>query len=521
MKKYLIVCLLTFLYSCSSEESCEQYPTLTTEEANNITDKSVTLVGKIIPPTCDENITSQGFVYSKTELPKVDDNLIEKSGTNISTELENLEQNTTYYVRTFFENTEGVFYGNEIEFRTNIGDILLSLNNISNVRAESFNVSLYINSSGGGTILKKGICYSTTDNPTINDSKLELNLGNNNLSGTIDNLMFNTVYYLRGYAENESGVFYSEGLNVTTKDGVISLSTINVGNITTNSINVIGNISDDGGSKITLRGFCWNETGNPTIDNDYNQNGDDIGEFSSSVNGLESNKRYYIKTYAQNSIGVFYGNEIEFKTKSKIGDVGVGTDIDGNTFGTVVMSDDKIWMSENLQVTKFKNGDDIPQITNSSEWKTTTSPAWCYMDNNPQKTKLYNWYAVNDSRGLAPEGYRIPNENDWKQMENSLGGGYETSKKIMSPTRWLYNQDLNATNESGFTALPEGRRTWGGSFSEYNVTANWWTSTETNSGNSVSISLNGINLLGGGKLGYGEGTDKESGLSVRCFRENN
>jgi len=316
MKKYLIICLLTFLYSCSVEESCEQFPTLTTEEANNITDKSVTLVGKIIPPTCDKNITSQGFVYSKTELPKVDDNLIEKSGTNISAELENLEQNTTYYVRTFFENTEGVFYGNEIEFRTNIGDVLLSINNISNVRTESFNVSLYINSLGGGTILKKGICYSTTDNPTINDSKLELNSENNNLSGTIDNLIFNTVYYLRGYVENENGFFYSEGLNVTTKDGVISLSTTSVGNITTNSINVSGNISDDGGSTITLRGFCWNKTGNPTIDDDNNQNGDDIGEFSSLVNGLESNKRYYVKTYAQNSIGVFYGNEIEFKTKS-------------------------------------------------------------------------------------------------------------------------------------------------------------------------------------------------------------
>jgi hypothetical protein len=218
MKKYLIVCLLTFLYSCSSEESCEQYPTLTTEEANNITDKSVTLVGKIIPPTCDENITSQGFVYSKTELPKVDDNLIEKSGTNISTELENLEQNTTYYVRTFFENTEGVFYGNEIEFKTIVGDAILSLRNIRNITVNSVDVSLAINSTGGGTILKKGVCYSITENPTVNDNKLDLSSGNSGGSGTIENLTNYTVYYLKGFVENENGIHYSEQENITTLD---------------------------------------------------------------------------------------------------------------------------------------------------------------------------------------------------------------------------------------------------------------------------------------------------------------
>ena len=188
------------------------------------------------------------------------------------------------------------------------------------------------------------------------------------------------------------------------------------------------------------------------------------------------------------------------------------------------MCDDKIWMSENLQVTKFQNGDVIPQISDSLEWEGTTSPAWCYIDNDPQKGKLYNWYAVNDSRGLAPEGYRIPSEyawkdSDWKEMENCLGGGYEASKKIMSTTRWLYNSGF-ATNESGFTALPEGVRRESGYFNGYNEIGSWWTSSIFNSNNSLYVYLNGRNLAGGGKLDY-KVFNKKTGLSVRCLRENN
>ena len=105
MKKLLYPIFFIALLGCSdSEPPCEQFPTLTTEDISDFTDVSATIFGTITPPTCEGTITSQGFVYSKTTLPKTGDYVVEKTGTNISTTITGLEQNTTYYIRSFFEN---------------------------------------------------------------------------------------------------------------------------------------------------------------------------------------------------------------------------------------------------------------------------------------------------------------------------------------------------------------------------------------------------------------------------------
>lgn len=216
MKK-LIYLLITFtIIGCSNEEDCEQYPTLTTDEVNNFTDTSANISGKIIAPTCDDTVTSQGFVFSTTTLPKIDDNVIEKNGTNISATITNLEQNTTYYVRTFFENTEGVFYGNEIDFKTVIGETLLTTNNIIQITNNSAISGGNITSDGGSVITDRGVCWSFSENPTINDNKTNDGEGIGEFSSSLTNLISNTTYYVRSYTINELGVTYGNEVEFKT-----------------------------------------------------------------------------------------------------------------------------------------------------------------------------------------------------------------------------------------------------------------------------------------------------------------
>ena len=117
MKK-LILPIALIIFSCLAEDSCESTPKLTTAGAEDISDVYATISGTISPPTCDDTVTSQGFVYGEENLPTVEDTKIIRSGSSISAPLTNLNQNTTYYVRTFFENPIGVYYGNEVIFNS-------------------------------------------------------------------------------------------------------------------------------------------------------------------------------------------------------------------------------------------------------------------------------------------------------------------------------------------------------------------------------------------------------------------
>ena len=217
-KTYIVSLLIILLSSCSTEESCSPTPELTTGEITNITDVSVTVSGTITPPTCNETITSQGFVYATSALPKTDDFVVEKSGTNLTATIGNLNQNTTYYIRTFFENPTGIYFGNEIEFTTSIGDASITLSNIQNITQVSFEAYLEIASDGGGSTLNKGICYSTSPLPTIENEKLDVGPGISSGYVKVDGLESYTEYYVRGFVINENGTKYSEQKILKTLD---------------------------------------------------------------------------------------------------------------------------------------------------------------------------------------------------------------------------------------------------------------------------------------------------------------
>ncbi|MGB1104368.1 MAG: fibrobacter succinogenes major paralogous domain-containing protein [Crocinitomicaceae bacterium] len=177
----------------------------------------------------------------------------------------------------------------------------------------------------------------------------------------------------------------------------------------------------------------------------------------------------------------------------------------------------QLWMNENLNVDKFRNGDPIPEAKTDEEWVNAgknKQPAWCYYDNDTANGtkygKLYNWYAVNDSRGLAPEGWHVPTDEEWTVLTDYLGGEDVAGTKMKSKNRW--EKDGNGTNESGFSGLPGGFRFSLGIFS--NNGGYWWSSTENWKG-SAWYRLLKYHDGGVYKLHYA----KDLGLSVRCLRD--
>ncbi len=141
----------------------------------------------------------------------------------------------------------------------------------------------------------------------------------------------------------------------------------------------------------------------------------------------------------------------------------------------------QIWMTQNLKVAFFRNGDSVPYVKTAEDWEKAgkeQKPAWCYYNNDPANDgkygKLYNWYAVNDARGLAPAGWHIPSDLEWKQLTDYIGGNEAAGKKLKSASGWELNG--NGTNESGFSGLPGGYRYDYGFFNYGGLFAVWWAS---------------------------------------------
>ena len=187
------------------------------------------------------------------------------------------------------------------------------------------------------------------------------------------------------------------------------------------------------------------------------------------------------------------------------------------------------WMTRNLDVDRFRNGELIPHIEINEEWIKVCEnqqPAWCYYDNDHENGKkygkLYNWYAVNDPRGLAPEGWHIPSDEEWTTLINYLGED-DMGHKMKSVQGWNSWEDEagefqngNGDNSSGFNGIPAGLRYYNGGFDYLGEDGDWWSSTDLDYYNALSLSLNFNNsYVYRNSYEYGKG----DGLSVRCLRD--
>ncbi len=218
------------------------------------------------------------------------------------------------------------------------------------------------------------------------------------------------------------------------------------------------------------------------------------------------------------------------------------TDIDGNEYVTVIIGNQE-WMAENLRVIRYRNGDDIPTDFSNSDWSSTASGAYAIYPHDDVDGissddemvaaygKLYNWYAVDDSRGLCPEGWSVPSDDEWKQMENYVrgfsneaGNALKSCRQVDSPIggdcdtsdhpRWDLHNTHYGFDKFGFSALPSGFRSTSGSFSFVGNYGSWWSSTEVSS----SLAWRRWLTRNTGDVHRYHKLNKTSGYSLRCVR---
>jgi len=201
---------------------------------------------------------------------------------------------------------------------------------------------------------------------------------------------------------------------------------------------------------------------------------------------------------------------------------GTMTDQDGNVYKTVTIGI-QIWMAENLRTTKYNDGTAIPNVTSNISWISLTSGAYCNYNNTTNTDtittygRLYNWQAVNTGK-LAPKGWHVPNDNDWKSLIAYLGGDSVADRKLkeIGTLHWISPND-STTNESGFTALPGGQRGPEGIFFFIGHSGKWWSNTIALIGG-ASFGINGDNFLDYFNI-EGPIYKNEPGYSVRCLRD--
>ena len=461
----------------------KQLPVVISDSVNQIKSTSAQINGRITNDWGDI-YTLRGFCYSDTTNPTINNDTV-SSGRGIGTysaTISGLNPLTTYYVRSFARNDLGISYGSEVSFRTSqlaVGDFY-----------------------GGGyvvnidTLTRTGLVCAPTDTgwhvwgcmgTNIIGTSSALGSGQNNtnliLAGCGARPIAASVcadLVLNGY-DDWFLPSSQELLLAYTRLRPMNIGNLGPGNYTSTQIN-----SD--------------------LVNDVNTSGGFIGIIGQAFKWQNSGVRPF-----------------RYFTLPSLLQCGSSTvtDIDGNVYNTVLIGN-QCWTQSNLKTSKYRNGDTIPTGLSNSAWQYTTSGAYAIYNNDSVNDglygKLYNHYAATDSRGLCPTGWHVPSDGEWTTLENQLGGSSVTGGALKStalqPTPGGWNlPNTGATNSSGFTALPGGRRAFNGGIDGMFSNGYWW-STLVNSGSSAQyryLSYNSSNV-------FSYNFDRASGFSVRCLK---
>ncbi len=266
----------------------------------------------------DTPVSARGVCWSKSANPDLNDaHSTDGSGSgNYSSNLTNLDIASIYYVRAYATNAAGTAYGEKVVFQTNSGSIPhISTAPATNIQATTAISGGTISSQGTTEVTKRGVCWSESIDPDLNDSFTDDGGGPGTFQSTLSDLLPETTYYVRAYATNIAGTAYGNNQSFTTQTGDKPMvSTSPATNITATTATTGGTVTSEGDTPVFARGVCWSNSGTPDLNDDHTYNGTGMGNFVSELINLEANTDYYIRAYATNSSGTSYGATQFFTT---------------------------------------------------------------------------------------------------------------------------------------------------------------------------------------------------------------
>jgi hypothetical protein len=290
-------------------------PTVTTSQVTNIT-QSTASGGGNVTNAGSSPVTERGICWSTSHNPTIN-NSHSSGGAGLGmyqVQMTSLTSNTTYYVRAFATNSTGTAYGAEVTFTTLSNLPTVTTNPVTNITQTTATGGGNVTSTGGADVTERGICWSTSHNPTTSGNHATSGTGPGNYTVNMNNLTANTTYYVRAYAINSAGTQYGSEVTFVTLPNLPTLTTSPVTNITQNSATGGGNVTNDGGATVTVRGICWSTSHNPTTNNSHQSSGAGTGNFTVNMTNLTANTTYYVRAFATNSGGTAYGDEVMFVT---------------------------------------------------------------------------------------------------------------------------------------------------------------------------------------------------------------
>ena len=331
-------------------------------------------------------------------------------------------------------------------------------------------------------------------------------------------MKINEIHLLNPHIIFLASLLLIAGCNKQDDQVVPGVALNQISALTDNSVNCSGSLSNNSVSVASVQGVCWSTSENPTISD--NKTSDILGKYSkfnSSPAELQPVTTYYIRAYVTISNKTSYSEQQSFTTLSTV------KDIEGNEYHTVKIGQ-QIWMKENLKTTKYQNGDDIGTTSpanldisaeNEPEYQWTMPGSDDYLQTYG---KLYTWYTAVDPRNVCPSGWHVPDNANWNTLLGSMNnpGSAGTELKETGSVHWDY-ANIDATNQSGFTALGAGyRHKYGGFGGTASLTAFW--SMDFNSPSQgfcfqITSSVLYANLVNGNS------TEKTYGYSIRCLKD--
>ena len=296
-------------------------PTLSTTEITDINGSGAKSGGNI-SNAGSFPVTERGIVWSTSSNPTITNNegsATSGSGTGtFNANLSGLNPSTTYYVRAYATNQIGTSYGTQRTFTTTNGLPSVNTASVTNITSTTAVSGGNVTYENGFTVSSRGVVWSTSPNPTIqNNQGITVNgSGIGDFTSNLIGLIPSARYFVRAYATNSSGTTYGQQMSFIALDGLPVVTTSPVTNITATSAQSGGTVSSDGGFSVTARGVVWSQTPLPDLQNNegYTTDGSGLGNFTSNMTGLTLDTYYYVRAYATNNIGTTYGQQLTFTT---------------------------------------------------------------------------------------------------------------------------------------------------------------------------------------------------------------